>query len=106
MTSAHELDLLLTEAAAGSHTAFTGLWHLMAPPVLGYLRAQGADEPEDFSRPRRKRQVGDSGEVAVAFGERENLDHGRRNWPPPAPAASSHPQAVFAAPGNLRKNSA
>lgn len=47
MTSGQELDRLLSELASGSDAAFAGIWQLLAPSVLGYLRAQGAAEPED-----------------------------------------------------------
>ena len=40
---------VLSEAQAGAGWAFTRLYKSLAPAVAGYLRAQGADNPDDLT---------------------------------------------------------
>jgi RNA polymerase sigma-70 factor (ECF subfamily) len=40
---------VLASAKAGDHSALEVVYRDLAPPVLGYLRAQGAREPEDVA---------------------------------------------------------
>jgi RNA polymerase sigma factor (sigma-70 family) len=40
---------VLRAAQAGAGWAFTRLYESLAPAVVGYLRAQGADDPEDLT---------------------------------------------------------
>jgi RNA polymerase sigma-70 factor (ECF subfamily) len=40
---------ILQAARAGSEWAWTSIYRDLAPPVLGYLRARGAGEPEDLT---------------------------------------------------------
>lgn len=42
-------DSLLTAAQTGAPWALERLYHAMAPAVLGYLRVQGAAEPDDVT---------------------------------------------------------
>ena len=42
-------EQLLEEAQAGAGWAFARLYESLAPAVAGYLRAQGADDPEDLT---------------------------------------------------------
>ena len=43
------LDLALTAAQANAEWGWNGLYRNLAPSVTGYLRAQGAAEPEDLT---------------------------------------------------------
>lgn len=45
----HGFDTVLAAAKAGSGWAFERLWEGYAGPVTGYLRLQGASEPEDLT---------------------------------------------------------
>ena len=40
---------LLTAAQSGGSEAFADLYRALAPPVAGYLRLQGADDPDDLT---------------------------------------------------------
>src|SRR5215211_2449714 len=42
-----QFNVVLEEAREGSESAWAEIYNLLAPPVLGYLRASGAPEPED-----------------------------------------------------------
>ena len=48
MSRQQSLEPLVADALRGSQAAFGELYRLLAPAVLGYLRAQGTDEPEDL----------------------------------------------------------
>lgn len=49
MESADNLDLALAAAQANAEWGWRGLYRNLAPSVTGYLRAQGAAEPEDLT---------------------------------------------------------
>lgn len=49
MESADNLDLALAAAQANAEWGWNGLYRNLAPSVTGYLRAQGAAEPEDLA---------------------------------------------------------
>ncbi|MDQ2983572.1 MAG: RNA polymerase sigma factor [Actinomycetota bacterium] len=40
---------ILAAARTGAEWAWTSIYRELAPPVLGYLRGRGADEPEDLT---------------------------------------------------------
>jgi RNA polymerase sigma factor (sigma-70 family) len=40
---------ILAAARGGAEWAWTGLYHDLAPSILGYLRTRGASEPEDLT---------------------------------------------------------
>ena len=44
-----EFDTVLAAARTGSASAYTRIFHALAPVVQGYLRLQGASEPEDLT---------------------------------------------------------
>ena len=44
-----QVDTVLAAASTGAGWAFDALYHHFAPSVVGYLRAQGAWDPEDLS---------------------------------------------------------
>lgn len=44
-----QFDAVLTAARAGAGWAAERLWRSLAPPVAGYLRVQGAAEPDDLT---------------------------------------------------------
>jgi RNA polymerase sigma-70 factor (ECF subfamily) len=46
--SIHEWQSLLTASANGAEWAWSRIYHELAPPLLGYLRLRGANEPEDL----------------------------------------------------------
>jgi RNA polymerase sigma factor (sigma-70 family) len=48
MVNEQLMDLLLERALNGSKEALGDLYRLLAPSVTGYLRAQGATEPDDL----------------------------------------------------------
>lgn len=48
MLSEQSLEVLIAAAVDGSQPAFGALYRQLSPAVLGYLRAQGAREPEDL----------------------------------------------------------
>ena len=48
MSRQQSLEPLVADALRGSQAAFGELYRLLAPAVLGYLGAQGTDEPEDL----------------------------------------------------------
>ena len=48
-TSAEHLTEVIAAARAGAEWAWTRIYDELAPSVLGYLRARGADEPEDLT---------------------------------------------------------
>lgn len=49
MDSGDNLDLALAAAQANAEWGWNGLYRNLAPSVTGYLRAQGAAEPEDLT---------------------------------------------------------
>ncbi len=49
MESGDNLDLALAAAQANAEWGWNGLYRNLAPSVTGYLRAQGAAEPEDLA---------------------------------------------------------
>lgn len=49
LDSGDNLDLALTAAQANAEWGWNGLYRNLAPTVTGYLRAQGAAEPEDLT---------------------------------------------------------
>lgn len=49
MDSGDNLDLALAAAQANAEWGWNGLYRNLAPSVTGYLRAQGAAEPEDLA---------------------------------------------------------
>ena len=44
-----EFDVILIAARSGERWACTSIYERLAPAVAGYLRAQGADEPDDLA---------------------------------------------------------
>ena len=44
-----EFDVILEDAQRGACSACTRIYEALAPPVTGYLRAQGAEEPDDLA---------------------------------------------------------
>ena len=65
----------------------------------GFAGAVGADEAEDLAGLNGERQITDGGEIAVAFGEARDFDHGRRTcggWRTPASPRKSHVTATGA----------
>lgn len=46
---ASRFDEVLEDAVAGSEAAHGELFHELAPPVAGYLRARGADDPDGLA---------------------------------------------------------
>ena len=46
---AAEFDVVLPAAGSGERWACTSIYEWLAPAVAGYLRAQGADEPDDLA---------------------------------------------------------
>ena len=49
VVSGRKFDVVLEEAGRGACWACTQIYESLAPPIAGYLRAQGADEPEDLT---------------------------------------------------------
>lgn len=49
MESSDNLDLALAAAQSNAEWGWNGLYRNLAPSVTGYLRAQGAAEPEDLT---------------------------------------------------------
>jgi RNA polymerase sigma-70 factor (ECF subfamily) len=49
MTFGPAFDQVLTAAQAGAGWARTRLYESLAPPVAGYVRAQGVDDPSDVT---------------------------------------------------------
>jgi RNA polymerase sigma factor (sigma-70 family) len=49
VSSVAAFDDVLAAARAGAPWAFRGLWDSLSPAVSGFLRAQGAAEPEDLT---------------------------------------------------------
>ena len=47
--SSRKFDVVLEEARRGACWACTEIYESLAPPVAGYLRAQGAAEPDDLA---------------------------------------------------------
>lgn len=68
-----EFDSILTAAQSGAEWAWSRLYHSVARQALGYLRAQGAREPEDL--------LGEVFlQVARGIGRFEGGEEGFRSW--------------------------
>src|SRR5919106_561490 len=48
MTLGENFSSILEAARAGADWAWTEIYYDLSPPMLGYLRARGAPEPEDL----------------------------------------------------------
>ena len=91
-----EFDTVLAAARTGSPSAFTRIFTALAPVVEGYLRLQGASEPEDLTievflavlRNLDSFEGDEAGFRSWVFtiAHRRLLDERRRGYRRPAPA--------------------